>query len=99
MRAITKRLCGLELRRRERTPAVANGDARRLMEERLNAIHLRLQAAIDCGECEAPNCTFEEVQRMIHAHLEGSRIRREENEKRIAERRWASGFSGSSWWT
>src|SRR5579863_844880 len=82
MKAITKRLCRLEFCRREETLAVApEGEARRLLEERLDRMHLRLQAATDCGECGAPNLTFEEVQDMIHAHLEENRIRREENEK------------------
>ena len=96
MRTIARRLCRLELRKEEEGLAVATvGDARRLTEERLEKMHLRLQAATDCGECEAPNLTFEEVQDMIHTHLEENRIRREENEKRAAERYWPPRYRAS----
>jgi hypothetical protein len=88
MRAITRRLGRLELRKREETLAVATvGDARRLMEERLERMSLCLQGSRDRGEFVEPNPTFEEVKQMVHAHLEESRIRHEENEKRMAARR------------
>lgn len=99
MKAITRRLCRLEFHRREETLAVANeGDARRLMEERLKRMSRRLQGERDRGEVVEPNLTFEEVEKIVHAHLEENPVRREENEKRTAERR-ASGYSGSSLWT
>ena len=88
MNAITRRLCRLELRRLEETLAVGpEGEARRLLEERLEKMSRWIQGERDRGEFVEPNLTFEEVKQMVHAHLEENRIRREENEKRTAERR------------
>jgi hypothetical protein len=87
MRAITRRLCKLELREREETLAVRpEGEARRLLEERLEKMSQWIQGERDRGEFVEPNLTFEEVQEMVHSHLEENRIRREENEKRTAAR-------------
>jgi hypothetical protein len=47
-----------------------------------------LQVERALGALVEPELSFEEVKEMIHAHLEQNRIRREENEKRMAERRW-----------
>jgi hypothetical protein len=89
MRTITLRLCRLELRRREGTLEVASaGDARRLMEEQLAAMSRRMQVVRDRDEFVESAHTFEEVRGMIHAHLEESGIRREENKIRAAESHW-----------
>ena len=87
MKTITRRLCRLELRRREQIVfAQTPGDARRILEERLERMHRCMQADRDRGKFVEPERTFEEVKEMIHAHLEENRIRREEDEK-IAARR------------
>jgi hypothetical protein len=65
------------------------GDARRILEERLERMHRCIQAQREFDECVEPNLTAEEVKDMIRAHLEENRIRREENERQIAEHRWA----------
>ncbi len=56
------------------------------MEEKLDAVRLRMQPAIDSGEYVVP--TVDQVREMLHAHFENSRIRNEENEKQSATRRW-----------
>ena len=71
------------------------GDSKRILLERIERIRRCNQAARDSGEFVEPHHTIEEVKEMLHTHLEESRIRREENEKRIAERRWASRYSAS----
>jgi hypothetical protein len=98
---LLRRLQKPERHRREKIVfAPTPGDARRILEERLERMHRCIQAERDRGEfVEPPNLTVEQVTEMIHARLEENRIQREENEKRIAERRWASGYSGSSLWT
>ncbi len=58
------------------------------MEEKLDAVRLRMQPAIDSGEWEAPDVTEEQVAEMLHAILDGNRIRREEYEKQTAARHW-----------
>jgi hypothetical protein len=53
---------------------------------------------IPCGDplCgPIPRRTFEDVQEMIRAHLEENRIRRQENESRIAARRFTGRYTGS----
>jgi hypothetical protein len=88
MKAITRRLRRLELRGREETLAVStDGDARRFMEERLEAMSRSIQVERERGEFVEPDLSVEEVTAMIQAHLEESRIRREEDEKQIAARR------------
>jgi hypothetical protein len=64
------------------------GEAKRILLERLERTSQSLQVEKELGAPAEPEHTFEEVMEMIHAHLEESRIRREENEKRMAERRW-----------
>jgi hypothetical protein len=64
------------------------GEARRLLEEKLDAVRRRMQPGIDRGEYETPNVTAEQVEEMLHAHFEESRIRREEYEQQSAARRW-----------
>ena len=56
------------------------GEARRLLEEKLDAMSQRIQAARDCGEYEEPDVTVEQVEGM-RALLEESRVQREEYEK------------------
>ena len=87
MKTITRRLCRLELRRREQiVSAHTPGDARRSLEERLERMHQCIQAERDRGEFVEPDLSIEEITAMIHAHLEETRIQREEHEK-IAGRR------------
>ncbi len=62
------------------------GEARRLLEEKLDAVRLRMQLAIDCGECEAPDITAEQVAEMLQTILDGNRCRREEYVKLSAAR-------------
>jgi hypothetical protein len=62
------------------------------MEERLESMSGRIEAARDCGEYEDPDVTVEQVAAMLHAHLEGNRIRREEYEKQSAASRRAASF-------
>ena len=52
------------------------------------AVRLRMEPAIDSGECEEPDVTGEQVAEMLHALLEANRMRREEYEKRSAASRW-----------
>ncbi len=89
MSHLRRRLQKLEYRRREEQSFVPMpGEARRLMEEKLDAVRLRMQPAIDSGEWEEPDVTEEQVAEMLHAILDGNRIRREEYEKQTAARRW-----------
>jgi hypothetical protein len=91
MRAIARRLCKLELHRREGALAVAaKGDARRLLEKRLDSMSRRLLGEGDRDEFAEPELSVEEVTAMIHAHLEETRIRREDDEKQLAAR-WPMG--------
>ncbi len=86
---LRRRLQKLEHRRREEQSfAPMPGEARRLMEEKLDAVRLRMQPAIDSGEWEAPDVTTEQVEVMLRALLEESRIQREEHERQTAARRW-----------
>ena len=64
------------------------GEARRLLEEKIEAVRLRKEPEIDSGESEEPTVTAEQVAEMLHALLEENRIRREEYEKQPAARRW-----------
>ncbi len=64
------------------------GEARRLLEEKIEAVRLRMEPAIDGGEHEEPDVSAEQVAATLHALLEGNRIRREEYEKQSAARRW-----------
>jgi len=65
------------------------GEARRIFMERLERISRAMQAERDCGDFVASTRTFEEVRQMVYKHLEESRTRREENERRESERRWS----------
>jgi hypothetical protein len=68
---LRRRLNKLELRQREeRAFALAPGDARGLMEQRLDSVRQRMQPAIDSGECEVPAVTAEQFLEMLRAHLE-----------------------------
>ncbi len=100
MSTIARRLCRLEdreSRRREQgSDADTEGYARRFLEERLEAMSRSLQGERDRGEYVEPVLSVEEVRAMIHARLEESRIRREDNEKRAAERRWPHRYRTSS---
>jgi hypothetical protein len=91
MSSIARRLCRLEdlesRRREQRSYADTGGYARRLLEERLERMSRCIEVARDCGEYVEPDLSVEEVTAMIHAHLEESRIRREEDERRIAAHR------------
>jgi hypothetical protein len=90
-----RRLQKLEFRRQEeRSFALMPGEARRLMEEKLDAVRRRMQPAIDSGEYEAPDVTAEQVAAMLRAHLEESRILREQYEKRCAVSRWGRASPG-----
>jgi hypothetical protein len=87
---LRRRLQKLELRHREEESfALMPGEARRLLEEKIDAVRLRMQPAIGSGGHEEPDVSAEQVAAMLHAHLEGNRIRREEYEKRSATRRWS----------
>ncbi len=70
------------------------GEARRLLEEKIEAVRLRMEPAIDSGEYEEPDVSAEQVAAMLHALLEGNRIRREEYEKRSAASRWGRASPG-----
>ena len=70
MSHLRKRLKKLELRQREgRAFALAPGDARRLMEAKLDAVRRRIQPAMDSGEDKEPNVTAAQVAKLLHAHL------------------------------
>ncbi len=85
---LRRRLQKLECRwREEQAFAPVPGEARRILEEKLDAVRLRMQLAIDSGECEEPEVSAEQVEEMLRAHFEESRIRREEYEKQSAARR------------
>jgi hypothetical protein len=71
------------------------GEARRLLEEKIEAVRLRMEPEIDSSECEAPNVTDEQVAEMLHALLEENRVRREEYEKQSAARHWGRASTGS----
>jgi hypothetical protein len=87
---LRRRLQKLECHRREeQSYAPMPGEARRLLEQKLDAVRLRTQAAIDCGECEEPGVAAEQVAETLHALLEENRIRRKEYERRSAVRGWA----------
>jgi hypothetical protein len=95
-----RRLQKLETFRREQIHCVLPpGDAKRILLERLERTSRCLQVERELGATVEPEPTFEEAREMIHAHLEESRIRREENEKRIAEHRSLSRYGSSSQWT
>jgi hypothetical protein len=100
MSTIARWLCRLEdlesRRREQRSDADTGGHARRFLEERLDAMSRRLQGERDRDEFVEPERSVEEITAMIHAHLEESRIRREENEKRAAERHWPHRYRASS---
>jgi hypothetical protein len=67
---LRRRLQKLECRRREEQWfALVAGEARRLLEEKLDAISSHVQAARDCGEYEEPNVTVEQVEEMLYAYL------------------------------
>jgi hypothetical protein len=86
---LRRRLQKLECRRREEQWfALVPGEARRLLEEKLDAVSSHIQAARDSGEWEEPDVTAEQVAEMVHALLEESRIQREEYAKQTATRRW-----------
>ncbi len=86
---LRRRLNKLECRRHEEQSfAPMPGEARRLLEEKLDAIRLRMQPAIDSGEWEDPDVTAEQVEEMLRAHFEESRVRHEEYEKQTAARHW-----------
>jgi hypothetical protein len=82
---LRKRLNKLELRQwEERAFALTPGDARRLMEAKLDAVRRRLQAAMDSGEDEVPGVSAEQVAEMLRVHVEESGIRREKYENQSA---------------
>jgi hypothetical protein len=54
-------------RREERAFALFPGEARRLLEEKIEAVRLRMEPAIDSGECEEPDVSAEQVAAMLHA--------------------------------
>jgi len=70
---LRRRLNKLELserrRQEERLSALMPGEARRLLEEKLDAVRRRIQPAIDRGEYEELNVTVEQVRDMLYAHL------------------------------
>ena len=70
------------------------GEARRLMEEKIEAVRLRMEPAIDSGECEEPDVSAEQVAAKLRALFEENRIRREEYEKQSAARRRRSAAMG-----
>ena len=73
---LRRRLHRLELRREEeRSFQFPPGEARRLLEEKIAAVRLRL--GMDSQEYVASDVTAEEVKAMIHAHLEANRVRRD----------------------
>ena len=91
----------LECRRREEQWfAPMPGEARRLLEEKIEAVRLRMQPAIDSGEWEDPGVTAEQVEEMLHALLEENRIQREEYAKQTAAHCWgreSPTFRRKSW--
>lgn len=72
----------------ERAFALMPGEARRILEEKLDRVRRRMPPAIDSGECVVSDATAEQVAAMLHALLEGNRIQREEYEKRSAASPW-----------
>jgi hypothetical protein len=75
------------------------GEARRLLEEKIEAVRLRMEPAIDSGEYEEADVSAEQVAAMLHALLEANRIRREEDEKQFAAcglGRWSPAFRPST---
>jgi hypothetical protein len=95
-----RRLQKLESRKREQILCVLpSSDARRILLQRLERMSRSLQVERDLGVLMEPGPTFDEVQEMLHKHLKESRIRREENEKRIAEHRFLSRYNSSRQWT
>jgi hypothetical protein len=80
MRVVERRLRKLELRREEeKSFEPPPGEARRLLEAKIDAVRLRLQPEIESEGYVAPDPEL--VMAMLHAHLEESRLRREENER------------------
>ena len=89
MSNLRRRLQKLECRRREEQSFVPMpGEARRLLEEKIEAVRLRMEPAIDSGEFEQPDVSADQVAAMLDALLGENRIRREEYEERSAARRW-----------